>query len=214
LRHGNSFGASNLAVSLARAGQRTLLIDADLRRSSLAQLHALSADRGLSLALRGERPVAKAIQRCPVEKLHAMAAGPEVLNSTELMLSPSLANVLAEVRTLYDAVIVDAPAVLEGPEACILALLVDGVVLVVRDGVTKRADAEEAVRLLRKAKAPLLGAIFNDAQGPEVSEAERIADLIGDAIDAHEASTIAGEPARNGCHACEVIGNGVRERQE
>jgi capsular exopolysaccharide synthesis family protein len=212
---GATLTASNLAVSLAHAGQRTLLIDADLRQSSLAKLHALTTDRGLSLALRGERPVAKVIQRCPVEKLDAIAAGPEVLNSTELLLSPCHPNVLAEVRTLYDTVIVDSPAVLEGPEACILAFLVDGVVLVVRDGVTARADAEEAVRLLRKAKAPLLGAVINDTQGPEIGEADRIADLIADflaRVDSHEAGTNPGAPAEDDCRACEVVRNGEGDR--
>jgi capsular exopolysaccharide synthesis family protein len=208
---GATMTASNLAVSLARAGQRTLLIDADLRQSSLARLHALAVDRGLNQVLQGEGPVSKVIQRCPVENLDAIAAGTEVLNSTPLLLSSRLKNVLTEVRSHYDVVIVDSPAVLESFDACILALLADGVLLVVRDGVTRRADAEAAVRLLRKMKAPLLGAVFNDAQGPAIHEADRVADLLA-GIDAPEESTDSPETGHETCPACEVIGNGRGDR--
>ncbi|HEY7309646.1 MAG TPA: polysaccharide biosynthesis tyrosine autokinase [Gemmataceae bacterium] len=208
---GATMTASNLAVSLARAGQRTLLIDADLRQSSVARLHALAVDRGLNQILQGEAPISKVIQRCPVEKLDALAAGAEVVSSTPLLLSPRLKNLLTEVRGHYDVVIVDSPAVLESPDACILAPLADGVLLVVRDGATGRADAEDAVRLLRKMKAPLLGAIFNDAQGPAIHEADRVADLLA-GIDAPEESTDSEETGREPCPAREVIRNGHADR--
>src|SRR5262249_18722073 len=181
-------------------------------RGSLGRLHALAADRGLNQVLQGEESVSKAIQRCPVEMLDGIAAGLEVLNQTPLLLSPRFKNILAEVCPHYDAVIVDSPAVLEGPDACILAPLVDGVLLVVRDGVTERVDAEEAVRLLRKLNAPLLGAVFNEAQGPEVGEADRLADLLA-GVDSPEQDTDPAGPVGNGCRSCEVIRNGHGNRQ-
>jgi Mrp family chromosome partitioning ATPase len=82
--------------------------------------------------------------------------------------------------------------------------------LVVREGVTERADAEDAVQLLRKLKAPLLGAVLNDAQGSEVREADRIADLLA-GIDVHEHGTAPAEPVADGCRVCEVTRNGNRD---
>src|SRR5262249_5881218 len=120
---GTTTTASNLAVGLARAGQRTLLIDANLRQPSLARLYALAGDRGLTQVLQGKRPASQAIQRSPVENLDAITAGPEAADSTKLLLSPRLKDVLGELRSHYDAVILDAPAVLEAPDACILASL-------------------------------------------------------------------------------------------
>jgi capsular exopolysaccharide synthesis family protein len=175
---GTTTTASNLAVSLARAGQRTLLIDANLRQPSLARLYALAGDRGLTQVLQGKRPASQAIQRSPVENLDVIAAGPEAADSTKLLLSPRLKDVLGELRSHYDAVILDTPAVLEAPDACILASLADGVLLVVRDGVTKRGDAEGMVRLLQVLDVPLLGVVFNAAQGPETGDASHIADFL------------------------------------
>jgi capsular exopolysaccharide synthesis family protein len=178
---GTTYVASHLAVSLAQAGQRTLLIDANLRQPFLAPLLALAGDRGLTQVLQGERPASQTIQRSPVENLDVIAAGPEAADSTALLLSPRLKDVLNGLRSPYDAVILDTPAVLEAPDACILACLADGVLLVVRDGVTVRGDAEEAVRLLRGLDVPLLGAVFNAAWGPETDAAGHIADLIASA---------------------------------
>jgi receptor protein-tyrosine kinase len=168
----------DLAIRLAQAGQRTLLINADLRQGSLTRLHDLDRDRGLTQVLEGERLAPPVIERAPIDNLDVLAPGPGAANSTELLPLPRLKDVLGELRAHYDTVILDAPAVLEAPDACILAPLTDATLLVVRDGVTERADAEGAVRLFRTLDMPFLGAVFNGARGPEVSDVDHIADLL------------------------------------
>jgi Mrp family chromosome partitioning ATPase len=75
-------------------------------------------------------------------------------------------------------VILDTPAVMEAPDACILAPLADAALLVVRDGVTERGDAERAVRMFRTLDVPFLGVVFNGARDPEVSDVSHLADLL------------------------------------
>lgn len=159
--------AVNLAASLARAGKRTLLIDTDLRQSSLARLCGLAAGRDLARVLREEQTASEAVQRCPIENLDAIAAGQETTRFTELLLSPRLQDALSELRDQYDTVVIDAPAVLEAPDACLLGTMADGVLLVVRESVTESGDAEKAARLLRGLNTALLGVLFNGAQGKD-----------------------------------------------
>jgi Mrp family chromosome partitioning ATPase len=170
--------AINLAVGLARAGQRTLLVGADLRQPALTGPHAPGRDRGLPQVWEVKRLAPPVIQRAPVDNLDVLAPRPGAARSTELPLPPRLKAVLGELRAHYDAVILDTPAALESPDACILAPLVDGALLVVRDGVTERRDAEGAVRLFRALDVPFLGAVFNGARGPEVRDVSHIADLL------------------------------------
>src|SRR5262249_15357296 len=87
---GKSTTSSNLAISLAHAGRRVLLVDADLRKPSLDSIYGLRRDRGLSHVLRDLMPMSRVVQRTSVENLDFIATGPEVPNPAELLMSARL----------------------------------------------------------------------------------------------------------------------------
>lgn len=161
---GKTTTASNLAISLASAGQRVLLIDGDLRHPSLDRLYDLTRDEGLTGVLRGQQTVAEVVQRSAIENLHLVSAGPSVGNPAELLMSARLKWFLDEVRSRYDMVILDSSPVLNVTDPVLLGTVADGMLLVVRDGVTGRKDADRAMELLRALQTPLLGAVLNGTE--------------------------------------------------
>ncbi len=160
---GKSTVASNLAVALAQAGRRVLLVDADLRKPSQHVTFGLSRERGLVHLLRDLLPLSRVVQTTSVNNLDLIASGPSVAQPAELLSSPSLDEVIGRMRVGYDAVIIDAPSLLNFADPSILGAVVDAIVMVVRVGATKRADVTRAVETLRGLGTPLLGAIINGA---------------------------------------------------
>jgi capsular exopolysaccharide synthesis family protein len=158
---GKSATASNLAISMAQAGRRVLLIDADLRKPSQQKIHGLSKEHGLSSILTGAVAASRVVQRTAVEGLDLIATGPEPPNPAELLASPRFAQVLDEIRPLYDLVIIDSSPILAVTDPAIIGAVVDGVVLVVRPARLKVHDAERTSELLETLGTPVLGTIIN-----------------------------------------------------
>lgn len=158
---GKSTSASNLAVTLAHAGRKVLLVDADLRRPSQHGLYGLDRNVGLTQVLKTLLPVESVVQRTMVENLDLMSAGPAVTNPSELLSSAQFTEFLDVVRARYDMIIVDSSPLLAVTDPCIVGAVVDGIVLVVRATTIKRYDAERATELLRTLGTPLLGTIIN-----------------------------------------------------
>lgn len=160
---GKTTVTANLALALAEGGQRVLLIDADLRRPSVHRLFDLPTAPGLSNALlqdSGELP----IMTTSVPGLSILTAGDPPPNPGEFVASPRLARLLARVRSDFDCVLVDTPPVSLVADAAVLAPSVDGVVLVVSAGRTKRDLARRAKEQLDKVGARLLGVVLNNAK--------------------------------------------------
>src|SRR5262249_5700857 len=101
------------------------------------------------------------VQPCSIENLALLTAGPAVSNPAELLMSPRLQELLGEVRAAYDVVIVDSSPLLSVTDPRLLGAAADGTVLVVRQGMTRRQDAEKAVEFLRALGTPFLGALVN-----------------------------------------------------
>ena len=160
---GKSTVASNLAVALAQAGRRVLLVDANLRKPTQHVTFGLSRERGLVHLLRDLLPLNRIVQTTTVNNLDLIASGPSVAQPAELLSSPSLDEVIGRLRVDYDAVIIDAPSLLNFADPSILGSVVDGIIMVVRVGATKRADVTRAVETLKGLGTPLLGAIINGA---------------------------------------------------
>jgi non-specific protein-tyrosine kinase len=160
---GKTTVVANLGVALAESGQRVLLIDVDLRQPGLHDLFGLARSPGLSEALiadQGEVPrVATA-----VPDLFLLPAGEPPPNPAEFVASARLARLLERAREQADYVLVDSPPVTAVSDAAILATLVDGVVLVVSAGRTKRELAQRARDQLEHVGAHLLGAVLNNAR--------------------------------------------------
>jgi capsular exopolysaccharide synthesis family protein len=158
---GKSASASNLAISLANAGRKVLLIDADLRKPSLHKIFGLSKGRGLSLVLKDLFSISQVVQRSTIEGLDLITAGPEPSNPAELLASPRFAAVLAELRGLYDTVIIDTSPILAVTDPAIIGASVDGVILVLQTSSLKRRDAETTGEVLKTLGTPVLGSVVN-----------------------------------------------------
>ncbi len=158
---GKSTVASNLAISLAQAGRQVLLIDADLRCPTQHSVHKLARGRGLVQLLTQSQPLEEVVQTTAIEGLHLISAGPETQNPAELLMSVRFAEVIAEARLRYDIVIVDSPPILMVTDSAIAGTQVDGIMLVVRVGQTKRQNAQRAVEVLRELGTPILGTVIN-----------------------------------------------------
>ena len=158
---GKTTAASNLAISFALAGQRVLLIDADLRSPSLHKVHGLRREHGLSHLLKGLLPLHQAVQRSQIERLEVITVDPEVPSPGELLASSRLKELLDEARRAYDVILLDSSPLLAVVDSAIIGMVVDGVVLVARPGTLRRRDVEHALELLRIGGASILGMLVN-----------------------------------------------------
>lgn len=158
---GKSTTASNLAITLAHAGRKVLLIDADLRKPSLHGVFSLKRDRGLSDLLNGEGPIGLRCQRTFVENLDLMTTGPDVTNPAELLASQRFNTILDDLRRGYDVVIVDSSPLLAVTDPSIVASVADAIVLVIRVTSTRRHDLERMMELVKTLGIPVLGMVVN-----------------------------------------------------
>lgn len=160
----------DLARALAEAGERVLLVEADLRRPALGAALGLPPGPGLSGVLAGQVAVADAVAPGGVDGLSVLPAGAVPPNPAELLGSPRAAEVVADLRASYGTVLLDAPPLLPVTDAVVASALADGVLLVVRWGRTRRDEVDEAVGMLRQVEAPLLGSVL---VGRRLTRAER-----------------------------------------
>jgi non-specific protein-tyrosine kinase len=164
---GRTTTVCHLGLALVAAGYRVLLVDADLRRPSLAERLGVADGSGLVGVLTEHRPLERAI-RTWEPGLDVLPGGPVPFEPSELLGSPAAANVLAQVRDRYDVVLVDAPPVLPVTDAAVIAPRVDGVLLVVRHGRTSRTRIREAQAALDAVSAHLVGAVLTMARSTSV----------------------------------------------
>ncbi|WP_420121538.1 polysaccharide biosynthesis tyrosine autokinase [Nakamurella sp.] len=153
--------ATNLAVSFAESGRRVLLIEADLRRPRVADYLGLERSVGLTSVLTGAASLDDAIQPWGATGMSFLASGPIPPNPSELLGSAAMASLLKSLRRSFDIMIIDTPPLLPVTDAAVTAKLVDGAVLVVRHGKTRRTQIHSALRSLRSVDARILGTVFN-----------------------------------------------------
>lgn len=159
---GKSTTVANLAVTMAQSGRRTLLVDCDLRRPSQHGLFDRPAEPGLTNVLLGETEEIP-IQPTAVDNLYLLAAGPQPPNPADMLGSRRLDTILARVVGEFDMVLFDAPPVIAVTDAAVLGAKVDGVLLVIQAGKTRRDHAERAKELLEKAHVRIVGATLTNA---------------------------------------------------
>jgi non-specific protein-tyrosine kinase len=164
---GKSTTAANLATVMALAGQRVLLIGADLRRPSIHKFFGLSNRVGLSSVLSGQATLMEAIQDPGVKGLRVMAGGPVPPNPAELLGSVAMKQFLEQAADAADWVILDGPPVLGLADASVLATLSDAVLLVVNEATNRRVLAH-ARDQLAKVRSRVVGAVLNNF-GPATS---------------------------------------------
>lgn len=159
---GKSTTIANLAVTIAQSGRRTILVDCDLRRPSLHDLFGLKAEPGftdLVLADSMELP----LQATGIENLWLLAAGAKPPNPADLLGAKKVDQIIARLQEEADMVLFDAPPVMAVTDAAVLGAKVDGVLLVIQAGKTKRDHAERAKETLEKARVRIVGATLTNA---------------------------------------------------
>ena len=159
---GKTTTLANLAVTLALAGKRVVVVCCDLRRPRVHEFFGLSNKVGFTSALVGERPVSAALQVVPgIPRLRLMASGPIPPNPSELLASKRAGDVFAALAAEADIVLIDTPPVLPVTDALVLFRHVDATLMVFSAGNTTRKEAAAAVAKVKQVNGPLIGAILN-----------------------------------------------------
>jgi capsular exopolysaccharide synthesis family protein len=159
---GKSTIASNLAIAMAQAGQKTLIADADFRKPMQHRIFEVPKEgQGLSDVIAGVRRLEEAIQPGPVEGLDVLSCGTEIPNPSEVLNSDAFARNLKEFSELYDRVIIDSPPVGPVADSQILSAICDITILVLRAEVSTRKHSQHARDSLVGVGGHLLGAVVN-----------------------------------------------------
>src|SRR6202047_101042 len=171
-REGKTTAAVNLAVTLAQLGDKTLLVDADLRKPGINRALSLVDGKhaGLSSYLAGVSSLDLITAPHPaISNLHAIPTGPIPPNSADLLSSHRLAEMICELRKRYKFIVIDSPPIMAATDAVILSALVDGVLLVVRSGQTPKEAFTRTRELLTSVKSHVLGVVLNavDSSSPD-----------------------------------------------
>lgn len=159
---GRSYLAANLAIAFAQAGERTLLIDGDMRSPSQHALFNLSNDNGLSRLLAG-RMDDRVVNFVPgLPGLGVLTAGPVPPNAIELLGRDSFEAILAKSMASFDAIIIDTPAQADGPDAELLAQFAGAALPVARTNLTRMADFKDFVLRMQQCGTHIVGSVLVD----------------------------------------------------
>lgn len=161
-QEGKSTTSLNLAYSLAEAGNDVLLIDADMRRPSVCKMLDLPKAPGLSnlLAENSEDAMHTGVLS---EKLTVLLSGDVPPNPSELIVSEKMKKLIEDFREKYDYILVDLPPIMSVSDPLAMSRNIDGMIVVVRHGHSKRKDVVEAMRQLKLVNANVLGFVYNGA---------------------------------------------------
>jgi len=159
---GRSMCAMNYAASLALQGQRTLLLDADMRRPGLSRLHLGGEFSGLGDYLSGESDPAKACFPTSLPNLYLLSSGQMRNDAAELLSGTRFPVLLEDAYRWFDAVVIDSPPVLAVSDALAAARYADRVCLVVRQGAGERRNLRKAADLIRSSGGNLVGFVWNE----------------------------------------------------
>ncbi|MBD8696061.1 polysaccharide biosynthesis tyrosine autokinase [Stenotrophomonas sp. CFBP 13718] len=159
---GKTFVSSNLGAVIAQAGQRVLVIDADMRKGTLHKLLGVSHQNGLSDVLGGKLPVEGAIHPVPgLDNMHYMVRGDIPPNPAELLMHPRFQQMLETLSAQYDLVIVDTPPILAVTDAALVATHAGSSLLVTRFGVNQAKEILLTLQRFEQNGVQIKGAIFN-----------------------------------------------------
>ncbi len=163
---GKTLTAVNLAISIAReVAQSVLLVDADLRASSVHSYLGIPGESGLADYLFRDRPLPELLVNPGIAKLTVLAAGKtDSYHALEYLASPRMRNLVAEMKDRYHDryIIFDCPPLLGVADALVFSTYVDGIVLVVEAGTTSEGDVRKAMDML--SDRPVLGTVLNRAE--------------------------------------------------
>lgn len=161
---GKSSSSCNTAYALAESGAKVLLLDGDLRRPTVASKLGIARTPGLTNLLVSRWDYREVVQHCAAApKLDIIASGDIPPNPSELLSSDRMAQVIEELTKVYDYIIIDLPPVTVVSDASAVSRVLDGIVMVVRKGVSDRKMLAEAMRQLELVNVRVLGFVFRDS---------------------------------------------------
>ena len=160
---GKSTIAGNLALSFAQQDKKVLVIDCDLRKSALHKMFKLSNFKGLSDVIVGNSDLEKAMYNYR-DNFDILTSGKIPPNPSEILASNAMTMLLEKLKTMYDIIIIDSAPLQAVTDAQIISNKVDGTLLVIRAGLTKREAILQAKELLNQVNAKILGVVLNGAE--------------------------------------------------
>ena len=160
---GKSSTAANLALLISRAGKDVVVVDADLRKPSLAGYFNAEASYGLTNVLSGSAQLDDMLQQISGERITVLASGPVSRNPSEMLSSDAMEHLLTELHERFDIVIVDTPPVLAVTDALLAGKHTDGMIIVARMRSTTRSALRRSIEAIERVHARLLGVIVNAA---------------------------------------------------
>lgn len=159
---GKTISSTNVALVMARAGERTLLVDLDMRRPRLHRSLKVSNEQGISNILVGDGDWRSFVREVAMPNLHFIASGPIAPNPAELISSVRMKKLIQEWAAAYDRVIIDTAPIAAVTDPVLLSRLVDGTVILIHAGVTSRHIIASAIRQVQDVQGRILGAVLND----------------------------------------------------
>ncbi len=166
---GKSLISGNLAIAMSMDNRRTIYVDADLRKGNGRNLFHMEKRTGITNYVDGNAPLSKIIQKTEFGNLYYLGAGPLSTNSSELLSTKEMAELLEELKKIFEVIIIDSPPLLVS-DAIVLAGLADSCILVADAKATKKKQAVQSMEKLRKVNIHVLGAILNKGKLPEGGE--------------------------------------------
>jgi len=163
---GKTVTGLNLGMTIAQSAQKpkVLIIDADMRRGSVAKYLGVKHEIGLAEVLSGKADVSDAIFHIDVENMAFMPCGETPHNPAELLDSQEMKTLLTEMKSQFDYVIVDTPPIISVTDAGIVGSMADGVIMVVQAGRTQRGILKRSTELLHQSHAKILGHILTNIE--------------------------------------------------
>ena len=163
---GKSTTVANLAMSMAMEGKRVIIVDADLRRPSQHKLFKVDSSPGLTDILLGTHRLEQVLRPTGVPNVQILPAGTPPPNPAELLGSAEMMKLIDRLKEISELILFDTPPALAVADSIVLASRVDGVLLVIAFGETKKANTRKAQELLGRANANLLGTVLNRMESP------------------------------------------------
>jgi capsular exopolysaccharide synthesis family protein len=162
LSEGKSTITSLLAITAARKGNKTIVIDSDLRRPVIHKLFGMERSRGVHEILAEDLPAKNAIKKTSLANLDVITAGKISAHPAEVFNGPAIGRLIEEMKFYYDLIFVDSAPIIPVSDPLFVAQEVDGVALVVKAGETQREVVHRAVDILKSNGFSLLGIILNN----------------------------------------------------
>ena len=155
---------ANLAVTFAQSGNRTILVDADMRQPKQHEIWNIRNDRGLSSMMVDESAIdAPPLQDTPVDGLEIMNSGELPPNPADLLSGKRMDEIIAALKQRADYVLFDSPPILAATDAALLGIKLDGALLAIRASETRRDHTVQARRALERVHVRIIGAVLTNA---------------------------------------------------